>query len=212
MVSKIKIIIAEDQTILRKALVAYLQRSSGIEVLGDTSDAKQLLNLIKKQISSIVLLDLNLPVINGLDTIDVIKTRFPQVKLIVLSNSIDSNTLVRLIAIKVNGFISKKDDLETLIEAIHNVNKGIPVFNKIILAQVENGEIKFNKKADAISNREMHFVKEICNGLSNHQISKRLHISESTVNFHKRNIYRKTQSKHAVDLLRFAYKHKLIGL
>ncbi|MBK7310371.1 MAG: response regulator transcription factor [Sphingobacteriaceae bacterium] len=211
MVSNVKVIIAEDQTILRKALVVYLQRSGSIEVAGDVSNGKQLLTLVKKQSPDLTILDLNIPVIDGFEAIDIIKTKFPKVKILVMSNVDDPLTLSKLISKGVNGFVSKGAELAELTDSIHKVINNELVFENKLIAQHKEGKLLSEKIDELFSDKETRVMKEICNGLTNIQISKRLSISAATVNYHKQRIYRKTQSKHAVDLLRFVHKHQLLS-
>jgi len=211
----IKIIITEDQTILRKALISCLKKVDGFEVIAEAANGKQLVDLLKQQSPDIVLLDLKMPVMDGWEALEVIKVRFPKTKVIVLSNNDGIETISKTAAKGATGFVSKNDDVDELILAIKDVYCVGKYYSDTLtraLANYSNNNAQEEESTAMLSKRETEIVKEVCNGLSNTMISKKLFISSSTVDFHKQRIYKKTNSKNVLDLFRFALKNKVVSL
>lgn len=211
MTNRIQIVVTEDQAIFRKALIAFLHQFNEFEVIAEASNGKELIEVLKKQTPDIVLLDLNMPIMDGWQTFDVIKQRFSSVKVIVFSNSNSNDVVFDLIERGINSFISKSDDVDNVAHSIKQVyNNGFFLCKKLARSKQE---YLANKKKDAyvFSERESQVMKEVCKGSSNNQISKKLFITPSTVDFHKQNIYKKTRSKNAIDVVRFAVKNKLFS-
>jgi DNA-binding NarL/FixJ family response regulator len=211
----ISIIVAEDQAILRKTLVTCLNNFVDLEVVAEASNGKQLLEHLKLCTPDIILLDLNMPVMNGWETLDVIQMRFPNSKVIILSANDSIETISKISNKGAAGFVSKCDDVEDLVLAIRDVYYVGKYYSDSVahaLANYSKDNEEQAETSETLSEREAEIVKEVCNGLSNKLISKKLFISSSTVDFHKQRIYKKTNCRNVLDLFKFALRNKMITI
>lgn len=212
---KIKIVLAEDQHVIRKALRCFIELEKDMQIVSEVCNGKELLEFLKLNTPDVVLLDMKMPIMNGCEALEIICKRFPNAKVIMLSMYDDFNLIIDLMTKGARGFVSKNNSPEFLVQAIREVYKDGHFFDKKVSEAMLNGLLKeksINPYFDeqALSGRETEIMKEICNGLTNNSISKKLNISASTVDFHKRNIYRKTKSKNTIDLMKYAIKHQMI--
>lgn len=217
MKTKIKLIIAEDHPIVRKSLKFYIESKKEFEIIAEASNGKELIDILKTKSADIILMDVQMPVMNGIEAMEIINKRFPGQKVIILSLHDEYTFILDILTKGANGFVSKNAESEVLFTAIKEVYSNGRYFDKTISEAMYNGLLKeksINPLFDqqALSERETQIMKEICNGNSNKNISKKLNIATCTVDFHKRNIYKKTKSKCAVELLKYAIKHQLIEI
>lgn len=214
MKTKIRVIIAEDQELVRKAFINLIHGIRGIEVIDEASDGKELLHKIKTNKPDLALIDYRMPIMDGREALNIIKTKNPEIKVIMMSIHDDVDLLMDFIAKGANGFISKSASIEMLFTAITRTFNEGNYFDSRLSQLMANGIINRNKperrKNEGLSDRELSVLKEICNGSTNKGISQRLYISTSTVDFHKGNIYRKTNCKSIVELVKYAFKHGII--
>ena len=215
MKQKIKLIITEDQPVMRTALKSLLENYKEFEIIGEASNGRELLDLLKDKTPDVVLLDLRMPIMNGCETLEIINKRFKNVRVIMLSMHDEFDTIVEILSKGARGFVSKNGQPEHLVKAIHEVFKNGHYFDKNISEAMLNGLLKeksINPLFDeqALSERETQVMKGICDGLTNNCIAGKLNISPSTVDFHKRNIYKKTKSRNVADLLKYAIKYGMI--
>ncbi|HEY1039070.1 MAG TPA: response regulator transcription factor [Bacteroidia bacterium] len=215
MPKRITIAIAEDQTLVRKALISLLEENNQVRCIAEAGNGRELLDLLKTQQPHIVLLDIDMPVMNGRQTLELIKKRFPGVKVIMLSIYNDQNYISEFMAMGANAYLPKNSDVEVLMEAIQTVKeKGIyisPAVSNALLNGLRQ-EKNINPLFDELSltARETDILKIICEGKTNKEIAEQLHISASTVDFHRGNIYTKTKSKNVTDLVKYAIKNGII--
>jgi DNA-binding NarL/FixJ family response regulator len=207
---KIKIMIAEDQTIMLNTLARELT-TEGIEVVGKAKNGKELIDLIEKQIPDIVILDINMPVLDGLDTSKILAENYPSIKTIILSGEYSDYLASSVIFNGVAAFLDKGSDMAEVITAIEGVYKDGFYFNEIISRDILE-QVKSSKKIyylmddKKFSEKEMEVFKEICKDLPPAIIADNLHIAESTFRFHKKNLLAKTESDTIVSLVKYAMR------
>ncbi len=193
-----KVVIVDDHNIIIEGLEMLLGFEKNVEIEKTYQDGYDFLTDLRNQLVNpeIVLMDLMMPTINGLELSKILKKEFPKIRIIVLSMNCDAKMVYELIEKNgVEGYLSKKIKRTELSAALKDVKSGyihlsdeatksLEAFKKKI---IEYPEIK-------LSAREKEIVKEMMNGLTNREISEKLFISESTVETHRKNIYRKTEA------------------
>ena len=193
-----KVVIVDDHNIIIEGLEMLLGFEKNVEIEKTYQDGYDFLTDLRNQLVNpeIVLMDLMMPTINGLELSKILKKEFPKIRIIVLSMNCDAKMVYELIEKNgVEGYLSKKIKRTELSTALKDVTSGyihlseeatksLEAFKKKI---IEYPEIK-------LSAREKEIVKEMMNGLTNREISEKLFISESTVETHRKNIYRKTEA------------------
>ncbi|MFZ2905248.1 MAG: response regulator transcription factor [Cyclobacteriaceae bacterium] len=213
---KLKVYIADDHTLFRKAMVGLLQSFKDISVVKDAENGKELLKLVKYEQPDVAIVDLQMPVMDGVETCEHLVQKFPSVKLVVLTMHDSEKYVLHMIEMGVHAFLLKNTEPVELERAILSVvekdfyhNDFVAnIIRKNIREKAASARPTF--KAPELSEREKEIVLLICRELTNKEIGDRLFISERTVENHRYRILEKLQIKSAVGLVRFAYEAGLV--
>ncbi|MGE0567523.1 MAG: response regulator [Bacteroidia bacterium] len=216
--TKIKILIADPHPLVRNGIKFQLSGiKHNVSVIGEVSNGRELLDSLKICVPDIVIFDTNLPVVNGFQILEIIKNKYAELKSLVTSFKDDYLTIGEIYSKGANGFISKNSPDCCVLQAIKQIQKTGKYFNDQNSESLLRGYLKATQSSPNLDNitfsqRESEIMKELCDGHTNSEIAQKLHISSSTVDFHKKNIYRKTGSKKMVDLMKYAVKNQLVLL
>jgi DNA-binding NarL/FixJ family response regulator len=208
----IEIIIADDHAMLLEGLSAILGKIDGIKILATVADGRSLIDSLQYHKPDLVLLDLNMPQMNGIDTLKMLQQRFPKIKVIILSSYYQPELLKEIKSLGAKGYLPKSSSVPVLQQAIGNVANGKLWFED---KQIDDHEVSpyfldnFMKKY-LLTKREVEIIRMIGNGLSSKEISEKLFVSEFTINAHRRNISRKLDIHTPVGLLNFAREQGLV--
>jgi DNA-binding NarL/FixJ family response regulator len=211
--SKLKIFIVDDHQILIDGIESMLKGVAEFEVVGKSLDGNLALDFLSENHVDVLLTDLYMPKMTGIELTKIAKRRFPDVKVLALSVSYDVSIVHDLIDAGIAGFIIKTIGRDELIEAIHQVAKGNVYFSREVSNEILRGLSNRNEVEEEnyhLTEREIEIVKHIAQEFTNGEIAKKLAISERTVETHRKNIYRKTNTKTIVGLIKYAVEHKLI--
>ncbi|MFY7910488.1 MAG: response regulator [Emticicia sp.] len=209
--NKLQILIVDDHQILLDGIEAMLQGVGDFEVIGKCSDGNTALNFLNNNPVDILLTDLYMPKMTGMELTQKVKKRFPNVKVLALSVSYDVSIVHDLIDAGISGFIIKTIGREELIEAIKTISQGNIYFSREVSNEILRSlSNRSEEEVYHLTEREIEIVKLIAQELSNAEIANKLCISERTVETHRKNIYRKTNTKTIVGLIKYAVEHKLI--
>ena len=210
----IKILLAEDHEVLRDGLKSFLKEDPEIEVVAEASNGKEAIEELKKKPVDLILLDLNMPIMNGLDTARHIKEHFRQVKILVLSMLDHPKYVEDLIMVGINGYALKNIGKTELIFAIKKVMRGqIYISSEINLQKLrstEPDETILKEESVVFSKREMEVLALIAEGLTNNEIAARLFTSRRTIESHRKSLIEKTKSKNTATLIRYAINNGLL--
>ena len=191
----IKIIIVDDHQMFLEGLVSVLSKQENIEVLFAENKAKNALKKIKKQIPDLVITDISMPEMNGLEFIKTLKKFYPEIKILVLSMFASIQSFEGI-----DGYMSKEVGSKDLIEAIN----GVVLNDKKYFDTVENKKENFDYKKNILSQREKQLVQLIALELTTEEIAKKLFISKHTVESHRKNIFFKLKVKNIAGLVKVA--------
>ena len=211
----IKIIIADDHTIFREGLEFVLSQISDFKVIGTAANGLEILELIDKIEADIILLDISMPMMDGIEATQRILAKKPLQKIITLSSYGQEAYYYTMIKAGVMGFLEKKAGKDELEEAIRAVMGGQNYFPQDILRQLifktgnENKE-SLEIKGINLSPREKEVLLLICQGYSNTEIGDKLFLSPKTVDNHRTNLLSKTNTRNSANLVMFAIKNRLI--
>jgi len=213
---KPKIIIVDDHLIFRQGLTSIITSENIATVIGEASNGIEFIELISKMKPDIVLMDIDMPHMNGLDATEKAIKLIPELKIIVFSMFSDEEYYHKMIERGVKGFILKTSGINELESAIHEVMKGESYFsNELLRKIISNFEQQNNNeqsKKEILSEREIEVLQQICLGLSTDEIGKKLFISPKTVKTHKSNLLAKTISKNTPALILYAIKNKIVEI
>jgi len=210
----VKIIIVDDHEIFRSGLKMVLGKLDYVKVVGEAANGQVFLDLIRKVSCDIVLMDIEMPVMSGIDATKIALKENPALKVISLTMFTDDNYVQSLIDVGVKGFLVKNINKETLHKAITTVAGGGNYYSEELFnffSRKLNTKEESNKTDDVrFTAREKEILQLLSEGLSNKEIAEVLYISERTVVGHKSNMLAKTGCKSAIGLLAYALRNKLI--
>jgi len=214
---KIKVIIADDHPLLREGIIKILSLEPKIQVVGEAEDGAQAIELARNTDVDIILMDINMPKINGIMATKIIKEEKPDVRIIALTIHNQEEYLFELIRCGISGYVLKDVRPDELIETIEKVTQGecfIPssmtpkVFE--VISQLTKRQEKNDDTFD-LTTRELEVLQHVALGLSNKEIGEKLFISEKTVKNHLTNIYQKLGVTDRTQALLFAIKNNLVA-
>lgn len=196
---KIKLLIADDHQVFREGLYRLLQTEPDIDVVGQTGTGRETYELTIEQKPDVVLMDLEMPEGDGLETTQKIKESLPDTEIVVLTGVTDPKYLEQLAQHGITGFIYKHDALAMVIEAIRSASKGESMLSKAASRKILNGMSRtFEKKkrlrgliSSDLTKRELEILSLIAKGNTNAEIAQELYVSAKTVKNHVYNIYKK---------------------
>lgn len=214
MKKNIRIAIAEDHDLMRQGLVSLLDSEDAISVIFDVENGARLFDELKKKRVDVILLDLEMPIINGHQALKILAERYPKIKVIVISMHYSDNFISESIAAGAKGFLPKNCDIDKVIDAIFAVEEqgyyfddkiSRALLNRIISSN--NGQTHFTD--EPLTSRELQVVEFICGGKTNKEIANLLCISVRTVEVHRNSIIKKTHTKNVAELVIYAVKNGL---
>ncbi|MFT6221518.1 MAG: two-component system nitrate/nitrite response regulator NarL [Candidatus Endobugula sp.] len=203
----IKIILVDDHPLFREGIAARLNMHEGIDVVAEAENGKELLEKLEYCIPDVVMMDISMPEMNGMDALEIIKEKFSRVRVIMLSMHDDKEYIVSVIRSGAEGYLLKDISGEEMIAAIHKVYEGGKYFSGEV-AEILVQENTSNK-GDILTTREQLILRLISHGNNNKSIASQLEISARTVETHKRNIKQKLLIDTTSGLVRYAIEHRL---
>lgn len=207
----LQIIIADDHPLIVEGIRMVLEEIKNIRLLKWVSNGRLLIDELSRATVDLVLLDLNMPKLNGIDCLKIIKADFPKVKVIVLTNYNQPELIKEIKESGAHGYLLKNDNtvhLKEAIEKVINGNTWFPVMNESLESSSVFFADGFMKKYQ-LTKRELEIIRMIVAGIPTRQIGERLFVSEFTINAHRRNICRKLNVHTPVGLINFAKEHGL---
>ncbi len=213
---KIRILLSDDHPLFRSGMKLLLQRQKDIEVVGEASDGAECVKLAKKLKPDMILLDLNMEGVDGLEALPLLKKEIPEACVLMLTVSEDANDLVEALKLGASGYLLKNIDTEFLLDSIRRAANGESVMSPQMAANLANAirsEKKMaEEKADVphLSPRESQIIQLIAKGSSNKEIARSLDIAESTVKIHVQGILRKLNLTSRVQAAIYAIDHNLV--
>jgi two-component system NarL family response regulator len=206
----LRIIIADDHPFFVEGLKVVLEEIEGLRVLDTAANGRQLLDRLRQSPADMILLDLNMPQMDGIEVLKILKNEFPQVKVIVLTNYDHPDLLKEVETWGAKGYLLKDTSSGVLKTAIERVASGKTWFAHKTPEIPDSHYIDDFMKKYQLTRREAEIIKMIATGLTSKEIGKQLFISEFTINAHRRNICRKLDIHTPVGLLNFAKEQGLV--
>lgn len=206
------IAILDDHELVRVGVATTL-RDTPHQITISVASAEDLFAALQQgSPCDILLLDLIMPGTDGAEVAQRLRKEYPEVKIVVLSVDNREYTLIRLLQIGIDGFVSKRGSLDEVTRAIDTVAQGVPFYGRDIAILIRDiTDAKLNKQnIAALTKREVEIIRACCDGLLGKEIAEKLHISLRAVNSHKTNIFNKLGLSTSVELVRFALEHGII--
>ncbi|MDW4510922.1 response regulator transcription factor [Priestia megaterium] len=208
---KIKILIADDHHVVRKGLVFFLQTQPDLEIVGEASNGEEALKLAISLEPHIVLMDLSMPVLDGIEATKELKKQAPHIQVMILTSFSDQDHVIPALEAGASGYQLKESDPDELVAAIRKLMNGEnqlhPKVTTHLLTRLTKSSEKKVNFIDHLTKREKDVLKEIAKGKSNKEIGASLHITEKTVKTHVSNILSKLGVQDRTQAALYAVQH-----
>lgn len=217
--SRIKVLIVDDHAVLRQALKMLLENQNEVDVVGDAGNGREALEACERLHPDVVLMDMVMPGLNGLEATRQIRRRVPKAKILILTGYMEDEQILAALRAGASGYVVKKSDVQELLLGIQTVHRGNTYFSSAIsegdavqdyLWQAKKPESKTGY--DLLTSREREVLQLIAEGYSNQKIAQELFISVKTVEAHKAHIMSKLHAQNRTDLIRYAIRKGIVGL
>jgi DNA-binding NarL/FixJ family response regulator len=214
----IKIAMADDHEIFREGFKLLLKNQNEVELVGEAENGRELLFLIEKSNPEVVIVDIKMPVMDGIESCKEIRKKFPDIKVIALSMFNDDNLIVDMLEAGARGYLLKNTNKMELIEAIKTVYEGRNYYSSETSAKLMSmiGQSKYNPYRNQppakFTKREKDVIRLICEQYTTKEIAEKLGLSIRTVESHRENIQEKSNAKNAIGVVIYAIKHDIFQI
>lgn len=225
----LRIIVADDQASVREGLVVLLGALPDIEVVAAAGDGRQAVELVSQHRPDAILLDLHMPVLDGIEATKLLVTEHPQVAVVVLTTYLDDISVLEALRAGARSYLTKDADRKDIAHALRAAADGLAVFDPRVHATLLNaassaassvtksieaekaGSMSAGSVSDGLTQRETEILSLIARGLTNPEIADRLFVSTLTVKSHINRIFSKTGSRDRAAAIAYAYRHGLVS-
>lgn len=209
----IKVVIVDDHTIIRDGIKALMRDNEEIEIVGEASNGKELIQLLPNLAADVILMDINMPEMDGFEATGYLREKFPDKKVLVLSMLDHENYISKVFEAGASGYLLKNTGREEMVCAVKIVARGgrylcsdigFNLLNKLKNPTYKPVENQEEKQVRDLSQREVEILKLIADGLTNAEIADKIFTSKRTVETHRQNIIEKTKAKNTAALIKYA--------
>lgn len=208
-----KILLVEDQAIVRQGLKVILEQDNNLQVTHEAENGEEAIDIVEKHLIDLVLMDIRMPVMNGIDATRIMKRKWPHVKILILTTFNDEQYAMETLRDGANGFLLKTAESYRLIEAVYSCMKGAMPLHDEVVAKVMPHLLEQKKTKQelpvTLTERELKVIQLVGEGLTNKEIAAGLFLSVGTVKNQITQILQKTNLRDRTQLALFAVKHGL---
>lgn len=209
-----RIAIADDHQIVLDGLKALIREYADFELIADANNGQEMVKLVNTLKLDLVLMDIDMPIMNGIQATQEIKKTHPDIKILILSMHNEKGVIQKVMEAGADGYILKNSDHKELLDAVRKVASGQKYFSSDVtmtLLNPSNGQSsEDNKVLSELTEREIEILKLIAEGFSNKEIGDKLFISHRTVDTHRTNLMKKLDVHNIAGIIKFAIKNKLV--
>ncbi len=204
------IVLADDHTMFRRGLKRIIEENPDLEVIGEAGDGFELLRLLQKKTPQLVILDISMPNLRGIEATKELKGQYPGIKVLILTMHKDKEYLYHALSAGAEGYLLKEDADPELVNAIHTIRRGKTYLSPLITVQLQDLLVRESRGSgpapylEPLTTREKEILKLIAEGRSSKEIAELLFISSRTVQHHRANLMRKLHLKKTADLVKYA--------
>ncbi len=214
---KIKIAIVDDHLILRQGLITLLAKEESFDIVGDYNNGLEFIESLETNCPDLILLDIDMPLMNGVETIQHLKKIKPQVQVIMLSLHFSNLYIQQFFEMGARGFLSKGTDIKVLIEAIKEVHQGDYFFSDNVSRYSINELVSKHKitpkvQTQLLSDIEIQILRLLCLEKSSKDIADELNLSTRTIEHHRERLLDKTKTKNVIGLIIYAFYNHILNI
>jgi DNA-binding NarL/FixJ family response regulator len=212
---KINIAVVDDQQLFRQGLVSLLKENKNLNILFEAENGNDLLEKLKVKLPDVILLDIEMPVLDGIETTMKLKSKYPDIKIIILTMHDEEEMIVHLIEKGAHGFLPKNEDIESVIDSIFSVHENGYFFNDRISKAMVRGLMSAKKiepkfQDIELNERELEVIRLLCKEQTSPEIAQQMHLSTKTVDNYRVTLIKKLKVKNSIGLVMYAVKRGLI--
>jgi two-component system, NarL family, response regulator NreC len=214
---KLRILLADDHVVMRKGLRALLERQSNLEIVGESENGRETIDLAASLIPDVVVMDVGMPVLNGIEATKTIVTQNPQISVVILSMHVDESYVMRALKAGARGYLLKDSAPADLMSAIRAVSQNKSFFSPRVSHILAEDYVRVLKQKgavdsyDLLTTREREILQLIAEGKSNKEIAAALNISPYTVETHRSHILEKLNLHSPAELILYAVRKGIIS-
>jgi two-component system, NarL family, nitrate/nitrite response regulator NarL len=213
MKKRIKLLLVDDHPVVRKGIISCLARHEHLQITGEAADGQEAVRKARELMPDIILMDIDMPQMDGLAVTELLRKEIPKIKVLILSMHSNTEYVMRIIQSGASGYILKDAPTEELVRAIEIVNGGEAFFSPEIARAALNKYVRGGENAAGqLTNREREVLIQIAEGLSNKEIAGKLGVGVRTVETHRERIMRKLNIHSVAGLTKFAISKGLVSL
>lgn len=209
------VVLADDHVLIRHGIKNIINQNEQYRVVGEVSDGEEVLRLLKKELADLVIMDITMPKMSGLEAAEIVKRRYPRTKVLMLTMHKTKEHFSQAMSAGADGYLVKDDSDKELIEAIETIRKGktylspffAESFTEDVIQAYRTDEGSLIKK---ISKREKEVLQLVVDGHTSKSIAEKLNLSPRTVDSHRSNLLKKFDLKKSVDLVNYAIRCGLV--
>ncbi|MGD2127405.1 MAG: response regulator transcription factor [Desulfobacteraceae bacterium] len=210
-----RVVLADDHPLFREGMKRLIEEMPGVEVIGETSDGLELLDLLKELNPDLAILDISMPNLRGIEAAREIKTLYPRIKVLILTMHKSKEYLYHSVSAGAQGYLLKEDSDTELFSAIETIRNGGVYLTRTLAGELAEdlSEMYSGKRQiprEILTTREREILKLIAEGKSNSEIADLIYISKRTVENHRASIMKKLKAKKPADLVRYAIEKGII--
>lgn len=211
----VRVVLAEDHQMFRQALGQVLAES-GITLLGEAGNGREAVELVQELEPSVVVMDISMPRLNGIEATTQIRAAAPKTRVIILSRFAEQGQVVRALRAGANGYLLKNDAIDELLIAINAVDRGDLYLSPAVLRPVVEGYLAWVEQQgespiERLTDREREVLQLVAEGKSNQAIAQELNLGVRTVETHRANLMSKLDLHNVADVVRFAIQYGVLG-
>ncbi len=210
---RIKVLLCDDHQIFIDGLASILEKEPTIEIVARVPDGARVIDLVRQKTVDVVLLDISMPKMDGLEVTRRLGRAAPHVKVIALTQYDNAGKIRQMIEAGAQGYLIKNTNVEELVEAVQTVHRGEPFFKGVVLNKIIEFSSEKNSEAplELLTSRELEILQLVARGYSNQDIASELYISIHTVHSHRKNMLRKLNLKNTAELISIAHRNNWIN-
>ncbi len=214
--ANVKVLLVDDHKIVRDGIKLMLETQVGIDVVAEANNGAEAIEQLKDTLIDIVIMDINMPEMDGITATKEIKNTYPDVKVLALTMSNDDLHIRQMIQAGASGYIMKSAGRNELKDAINSIMNGKHYFSDEATYSIMMDLVKGKGKPTSpdsvhITDRELEILELIVQEFTNHEIAEKLFISSRTVDAHRRNLLQKTGARNTAGLVKYAFQHNIIA-
>lgn len=215
--SKIRVLLADDHAVVRKGLRFLLERHAEVEVVGEAADGREAVRLAEELKPSVVVMDIGMPQLNGIEAAAQIVKRHPQAGVIMLSVHSDETYLLRALSVGAKGYLLKDSAEDDLVRAVEVVAQGKPFFSPAIVQTLLEDYMRYLQQRglkdsyDLLTDREKEILQLLAEGKTNKEVAALLNLSVYTVETHRTHIMQKLNLHNTAEIVLYAVRKKIIA-